>query len=93
MQFLDPKIIEMLDAQAEEATARVSLQQARDEGRAEGKEEGRTEGKEEGRKEGKEEGRKEEKLEMAQKLLDVLDIETIAIKTGLSIEQIKKLKQ
>ena len=47
--------------------------------------------KEEGWKEGEKKGRKEEKIELAKKLLDVLEIEIIAKKTGLSIETIKKL--
>ena len=37
------------------------------------------------------EGIKKGKLEIAKNLLDVLDIETISKKTGLSIEEIKKL--
>ena len=48
---------------------------------------------EEGRKEGREEGRLEEKLDIARNLLDVLDDETIAKKTGLSIEEVKKLRE
>lgn len=44
-----------------------------------------------GRKEGKEEGRIEENYNLAKSLLDVLDIETISKKTGLSIEEIRKL--
>ena len=40
----------------------------------------------------KEEGREEEKIQIAKSLLDVLDIETIALKTGLTIEKVKKLK-
>ena len=45
-----------------------------------------------GREKGIKEGRKEEKIEIAKNLLDVLDIETIALKRGLSIKEIKKLK-
>ena len=41
---------------------------------------------------GKEEGKNEEKIEIARKLLDILDTEIIAQKTGLSIEQVQKLK-
>lgn len=37
-------------------------------------------------------GRKEEKLEIAKSLLDVLDVETIALKTGLNVTEVKKLK-
>jgi hypothetical protein len=33
------------------------------------------------------------KMEIAKNLLDILDIETIAIKTGLSIEEIEELKR
>ena len=43
------------------------------------------------KREGKEEGRIEEKRNLAKSLLDVLDIETISKKTGLSIEEIKRL--
>ncbi len=37
--------------------------------------------------------RREERRRLAKKLLDILDIETIAEKTGLSIEEVKKLKE
>ncbi|MEA3228039.1 MAG: hypothetical protein U9P38_03085, partial [Campylobacterota bacterium] len=35
---------------------------------------------------------KQEKIEIAKSLLDILDIETIALKTKLSIEEVAKLK-
>ena len=38
------------------------------------------------------EGEKNKAIEIAKSLLDVLDIETIALKTGLSIDEINKLK-
>jgi predicted transposase/invertase (TIGR01784 family) len=41
---------------------------------------------------GLEQGRKKEKFDIARQLLDVLDIETIAQKTGLSIEEIRSLR-
>lgn len=44
------------------------------------------------RKEGIEEGKKEEKLELANKLLDVLNDEVIAEKVGLPIETIRNLR-
>ncbi len=56
-----------------------------------GKREGRREGKAEGRAEGKKEGRKDEKKELAKKLLDVLDIQTVSEKTGLTEEEIETL--
>jgi len=37
-------------------------------------------------------GEKKAKLEISNNLLDVLDNETIAIKTGLNIEEIKSLR-
>jgi predicted transposase/invertase (TIGR01784 family) len=46
-----------------------------------------------GLKEGRKEGRKEEKMKIAKSLLDILDIETIAIKTGLSVDEVKQLKE
>lgn len=51
------------------------------------------EGKREGIKEGKEEGKKEKAKEIARELLDILSIEMIAKKTGLTIEEVKKLKE
>ncbi len=41
----------------------------------------------------REEGKKEEKLEIAKNLLDILDDKTISIKTGLSIEEVSKLRK
>ena len=47
--------------------------------------------REEGKKEGKKEGKEEVALEIARQLLDVLDLETIALKTGLSLEVLRSL--
>jgi predicted transposase/invertase (TIGR01784 family) len=47
----------------------------------------------EGKMEGKIEGKMEGKIEIAKNLLDILDVETIAKKTGLSIEEIEELKK
>ncbi|MEJ8554833.1 Rpn family recombination-promoting nuclease/putative transposase [Tepidibacter sp. Z1-5] len=44
------------------------------------------------KEEGIEQGKEQVKIEIAKSLLDILDIETIALKTGLSIEKVKKLK-
>lgn len=49
--------------------------------------------KEEGKAEGKEEGKEEARLETARNLLDILDDETIAIKVGLELEVVKKLRK
>ena len=50
------------------------------------------EGEKKGFKKGVEQGKHQEKLELAKNLLDVLDIQTIAVKTGLSVEEIEGLK-
>ena len=46
----------------------------------------------EGIEEGEKRGRDQEKIEIAKNLLDILDTKTIALKTGLSIEEIERLK-
>ena len=38
-------------------------------------------------------GEKKAKIEIARNLLDILDIETIAIKTNLTIKELKRLKK
>lgn len=50
------------------------------------------EGRREGRQEGERKGRSAAQLEIAESLLDILDVETIAEKTGLTVEQVCKLK-
>jgi uncharacterized protein YeeX (DUF496 family) len=39
-----------------------------------------------------EEIRKQDKIEIARKLMDILDNETIALKTGLSVEEVAKIR-
>jgi len=46
----------------------------------------------EGLEEGLEKGEKKAKIEIAKKLLDILDIETISMKTDLTVDEIKELK-
>ncbi len=68
------------------------LGNARLEGMEEGRAEGRAEGKAEGRAEGKAEGRAEEKNNIARKMLaNGLSIEQIALITGLTEQEIKRL--
>lgn len=50
------------------------------------------EAKEQGRQEGRQEGIVQRNKEIAKSLLDILDIETIAKKTGLTVQEIEKLK-
>ena len=62
-------------------------------GEAKGRAEGRVEGRAEGRVEGRAEGKKEKAKEIALKLLALnTPIDIIFQSTGLSIEEIKKLK-
>ena len=67
--------------------------EGREEGRAEGRAEGREEGRAEGRAEGREEGEKKAKIESAKRFLSMgLSVEQVAAGTGLSLEEIEKLK-
>jgi len=53
---------------------------------------GEIEGLKKGEKIGEARGEKQKAIEIALNLLDVLDVETIALKTGLSIEEIEELR-
>lgn len=53
---------------------------------------GKKEGRKEGREEGREEGENIKAIEIAKNLLDILDDEMIAKKTGLDIDEVKKLR-
>ena len=48
--------------------------------------------KEKGKQEGRQEGRQEEKIVIAKNLIGLLDDETIAVKTGLTIDMVRRLK-
>lgn len=52
----------------------------------------REEGIKEGKKEGIKEGIEKRNIELAKNLLDILDDETISLKTGLEIDVVKKLR-
>ncbi len=66
--------------------------EGREIGLKEGKEIGMKEGREIGIQEGQEIGMKTSQEEIAKRLLDVLDEETISLTTGLSLEDVQKLK-
>ena len=57
-----------------------------------GKAEGREKGIAEGREKGIAEGKAEAKIEIARSLLDVLPVEMISQKTGLSVGEIEELR-
>ncbi|ONI37807.1 hypothetical protein AN639_09365 [Candidatus Epulonipiscium fishelsonii] len=83
--------------QGEEKGLKKGLKQGKEEGLKQGEEKGLKkglkQGKEEGLKQGKEEGLKEKTIEIAISLLDILDDETIALKTKLSLKEIQKLRK
>ncbi len=58
-----------------------------------GRELGLEEGRKLGLEEGHELGMKESQVEIAKRLIDVLNEETISQTTGLSLEEVQKLKQ
>ena len=62
------------------------------EGRADGRAEGRAEGRADGRAEGRVEGKNKEKLETVARLAQAgVDLNTISIATGLSLEEIQSM--
>ena len=56
-------------------------------------EKGIQKGIEQGVKQGLEQGAKQRNIEIAKNLLDILDDETISLKTGLSIEEVKEIRK
>ena len=69
------------------------MQKGLQEGLQKGIQEGLQKGIQEGLQKGLQEGEKKAKIEIAKNLLDVLDNEMIAQKTGLTIEEIEKLRR
>ena len=68
-----------------------SIDKAKSDGIREGRQDGEKIGIENGEKIGIEKGEKQAKIEIAKNLLDILDIETISLKTGLSTKEIKEI--
>ena len=90
----DKKQRELYEMRAKILKDKVSaLNEAERKGIEKGIKEGRKEGRKEGIKEGLKEGRKEGIREIAKKLLDILDNKTISEKTGLTEEEIQKLRE
>ena len=55
------------------------------------KEMAKKEGLKEGIDRGREDGKRERNLEIAKNLLDILDVDTITLKTGLTVDEINSL--
>ena len=70
-----------------------ALRTAERKGMEKGMEKGIEKGIEKGLVQGIEKGKEHEKINIAKNLLDILDSETIALKTGLSVDVINKLKR
>ncbi|MEA2098514.1 MAG: transposase, partial [Campylobacterota bacterium] len=69
-----------------------AVEMAMEDGHKVGYRDGQEKGLKKGLERGLEQGSKNKQLEIAKNLLDVLDIELIALKTGLSIEDIEQIK-
>ncbi len=69
-------------------------EEGREEGLKEGHKKGHKEGKEEGLKEGRAEGAKQNSFDIAKRMLEKgIDIETISELTGLTAEDVSRLKE
>ena len=77
----------------EDGARRAGYEKGMKDGIRDGRAEGVKEGIKEGKKEGIKEGIKEGKKSIALNLLDLLDDEVISEKTGLSIEEVKELRE
>ena len=64
---------------------------AKEMAKEEGLKEGIKQGIEQGIDRGREDGKRERNLEIAKNLLDILDVDTIALKTGLTVDEINTL--
>ena len=70
------------------------IEYARETGREEGREEGLKEGHKKGHAEGRAEGAKQKSFDIAQRMLEKgIDIETISELTGLTAEEVSRLKE
>ena len=90
------EILETISLSKEERAAYLSREMAlHDEATrlSEAEERGEERGQKRGEKIGEERGKKRKAIEIANNLLDILDDETIALKTGLSIEEVKALRK
>jgi predicted transposase/invertase (TIGR01784 family) len=67
-------------------------QEGLEQGKQEGLEQGKQEGLEQGKQEGLEQGKQEKAFEVAKRLLNVLDRQTISNITGLTLEELRSLE-
>ena len=70
------------------------IEYARETGREEGREEGLKEGHKKGHAEGRAEGARQKSFDIAKRMLEKgIDIETISELTGLTAEEVSRLKE
>ncbi|NER26842.1 MAG: Rpn family recombination-promoting nuclease/putative transposase [Symploca sp. SIO1C4] len=69
-----------------------AMKKALRQGLEQGLEQGREQGLEQGREQGREQGIQETKIEIAKRLLEVLDEESVSQNTGLTLEEVQRLK-
>ena len=77
----DPETIELYKAREYSAHERANMISSAEQ-----------RGEKRGEKRGEQRGRIQEKIEIARALLDILDDEMIATKTGLELQEVKKLR-
>lgn len=84
---------ENIEKEVEDMTKTLYDPEVEKRGIEKGLQKGLQEGLERGLEKGLQKGKEEAELSIAKNLLDILDNETIALKTGLPIERVKKLRE
>jgi len=91
--YLDSEEREMYENELKRIRDYVAeMKTAKIRGIEQGIKQGMEQGIQKGIQQGIEEGENRKAIEIAKKLLDILDNETISLKTGLSIEEIQELR-
>jgi predicted transposase/invertase (TIGR01784 family) len=91
---LNPKELEVLEKREMALhDSRNAILKAQQDALQRGLQQGLEQGLQQGLKEGLVEGEKRKAIDIARSLLDVLDVETIAQKTGLSLEEVRQLAE
>lgn len=90
--------IKLLESKKQEVFSMVAnnafmIQEMKEKELEKGMKKGMKKGLAEGREEGREEGEKIKAIEIARNLLDILDNETIALKTGLAVAEVEELRK
>jgi len=92
MIFINPKLEALEQREMYIHDQRNAIKLALRQGVEQGMEKGIKVGREQGIKVGREQGIQESKVEMARKMLGVVDEDTISQITGLSLEEVRRLR-